>query len=134
MSAELPAESITSTFIPVTRPEVASVDVDGEVVLYDDTAGVMHRLNPTASVLWDCMDGTESLAGIAEDVAHAYRADFDVVLADVVGVTRSLGDKGLLVGVRRSPDDPGAEAVADREGADVDDGGEGPFVVEPPSP
>lgn len=133
MDAELPAESITAAFVPVTRPEVASVDVDGEIVLYDDIAGVMHRLNPTASVLWDCMDGTETLARIAEDIAHAYRADLDVVLTDVVAATRSLGDKGLLAGIRRSPDDAGAEPLV-ASGSDVEDGEDGPFVVEPPSP
>jgi hypothetical protein len=137
MSTELPSESITGVFIPSTRPDVAHVEVDGEVVLYDDVAKVMHRLNPTASVLWNCMDGSGTLIEIAGDLADAYRADAGAVLDDVVAVTRDLGDKGLLVGIRRSPDSPGVETAA--EDPDHDPGNaepaadDGPFVAEPPS-
>jgi hypothetical protein len=138
MSTELPAEAITADSVLSARPDVAQEEVDGEVVLYDDVAGVMHRLNPTASVLWACLDGTGTLSEIAVDLSRAYRADPDVVLADVVAMTRDLGDKGLLVGIRRSPDDPGAESGTDDAGGDPGNAtpasDDEPFVAEPPSP
>jgi hypothetical protein len=138
MSTDMPSASITAAFTPSARPDVAHVEVDGEVVLYDDAAGVMHRLNPTASVLYACMDGTGTLAEIAGDLARAYGADTDVVLADVVAVTRDLGDKGLLLGIRRDPDDPGAESGTEDAGDDPENAtpasDDGPFVAEPPSP
>jgi hypothetical protein len=138
MSTEVPAEAITADFIPSARPDVAQVEVDGEVVLYDDAAGVMHRLNPTASILWACLDGTGTLDEIAGDLAHAYGADTDVVIADVVALTRDLGDKNLLVGVHGTPDDPGAEGRAEDAGGGLGNAApasdDGPFVAEPPSP
>lgn len=101
MSEEHPldAGAITETFVATARPEVAQVEIDGEIVLYDDKTKVMHRLSPTAGQVWRCLDGSGNLAEIAADIADIYQADLGQVLADVVATARQFGSVGLLVGI-----------------------------------
>jgi hypothetical protein len=81
----------------VARPDLASVEVDDEIVLYDDTEHRLHRLNPTAATLWRCIDGTATLAEIAVDIAAVYQEDPKRVLADVVELARQFATEGLVV-------------------------------------
>ena len=99
MSADLAPDAITADFVAIARLDVVSVEVDGELVLYDDERQVMHRLSPTASALWQCLDGLGTLAEIAADIAAVYSAQPGQVLSDVVQATRHFGEEGLLVGI-----------------------------------
>ncbi len=125
MSRSLPIDAIDSAFTAMARRDVIAVDVDGEIVLYDDSRGVLHRLNPTASALWQRLDGTGTLGEIAADMADVFEVDCDRVLADVLMAARAFAQQGLLDGVGEPPelDDE------DRSG----EGGRGPFVAESPS-
>ena len=99
MESDLPVEAITDEFVATARPDVVGVNVDGEMVLYDDSRRVMHRLNPTATAIWLCLDGSGTLAEIALDMADVYRVDPAQVLSGVIDMVREFGSKGLLVGV-----------------------------------
>jgi hypothetical protein len=104
MSAkEIQPKSIRPTFVPQQRDEVASVEVDGEAVLYDERVGSLHVLNVTAALLWQCFDGTGSIDDIAADMADAFGTDPSVVRKDVLKITRQLGRQGLLAGVAPDP-------------------------------
>jgi hypothetical protein len=128
VSEEHAVEAVTADFVATARPEVVQVEVDGEIVLYDDKAKVMHRLSPSAGQVWRCLDGSGSLAEIAGDLADVYQVDPAQVLSDVVATARQFGSAGLLVGVGDQPDEeqdprtPGEDA--DREDPDS------PFVAE----
>lgn len=87
---------IDSSSVPLARPDLAAVEVDDEIVLYDDTTGRLHRLNPGAATLWRCLDGTGTLADVARDIAEVYHADPEQVLADVVELSRQFAGEGLL--------------------------------------
>lgn len=143
MTAELPAQAITSGFVAAPRPDLASAEIDGELVLYDDVTRLIHRLDRVATTLWLCLDGTSTLADIAADMADVYDADPARVLADVVSAARQLGSQGLLAGV--APDQEvaaqagqvaaGGEHPADgAAGRRPEDGASGPFLPEPPNP
>ncbi len=97
MSEPAAASSIAEDSVLTARGDVDCVEVDGEFVLYDDVLGVLHRLNPTASALWQCLDGSGTLEEIAADMADIYAADPAQVLADVVGTARRFDEAGLLV-------------------------------------
>ena len=84
-------------FVGLVRPDLASVEVDGETVLFDGRQSRLHRLNHTASTLWVCLDGTASLQDIARDIAEVYATDQTRVLNDLLRVARRLADEGLLV-------------------------------------
>jgi hypothetical protein len=133
LSSPLPIDAIDAAFTATARGDVVAVDVEGEIVLYDDSRGVLHRLNPTASALWQCLDGSGTLGEIAADMADVFQVDGDRVLADVLVAAREFGKQGLLVGVGEPPelDDPDG---ADRGGEDhTQEGDQGPFVAESPS-
>jgi hypothetical protein len=138
MSDLLLPECIGSDFVAIARSEVASVEVDGEIVLYDDATRRLHRLNPTASALWQCLDGTGTLADIAADIAEVYRTDVSAVLDQVIAVARQFGAEGLLVGVGDPIDLGDGSAQDGPDGAASSDapetGAPDPFVLEPPTP
>jgi hypothetical protein len=133
LSSPLPIDAIDAAFTAIARGDIVAVDIDGEIVLYDDVRGVLHRLNPTASALWQCLDGTGTLGEIAADMADVFQVDDDQVLADVLAAAHEFGRQGLLLGVGEPPelDDPKGM------GTEVDDHSEendqGPFVTEYPS-
>jgi hypothetical protein len=100
----LDAGAITEAFVATARPDVVQVEIDGEIVLYDDMAKAMHRLSPTAGQVWRCLNGSGNLADIAADIADVYQADPAQVLADVVAAARRFGSAGLLVGIASPPE------------------------------
>jgi hypothetical protein len=124
LSSPLPSDAIDAAFTATARSDVVAVDVDGEIVLYDDSRGVLHRLNPTASALWQCLDGNGTLGEIAADMADVFRVDGDRVLVDVLMAAREFAQQGLLVGVGEPP-----KLDEDRS----EEGNLRPFVAEAPS-
>ena len=80
------------------RSGLASVEIDGEIVLYDDGERRLHRLNPAAAIVWRCLDGTGTLAEIAGDIADVYGQRPEEVLAGVLEAARHLGAEGLVEG------------------------------------
>jgi peroxiredoxin len=90
---------IDAAFRPEAVADVASVELDGEMVLLNTATGRSHLLNPTAGLIWQCFDGTGTIDEIVVDLAEAFGADQETISADVIELARSLGDQGLLVGV-----------------------------------
>jgi hypothetical protein len=95
-------EGIDEDFIAGQSTEVASVELDGEAVLYDESDGSIHVLNATATVLWSCFDGSTPLREIISDLAESFALPADQMRGDVLVLAKELGAKGLLAGVRRS--------------------------------
>lgn len=104
---------MTPESVPVARSDVAGVEVDGEMVLYDDSQRRLHRLNPTAALVWQCLDGSASLREIAGDVAEAFSSDPRTVLADIVAVAGQFAEEGLLEGTGPAAEE---DSVAGRLG------------------
>ena len=103
------------------RPDLTAVEVDGEIVVYDDRRRRLHRLNPSATMLWNCLDGHATLAEIARDIADELNADSETVLSDIVSLAGALASEGLLVGTEDPP-----KAASSVPGS----GEESPFVAE----
>jgi hypothetical protein len=78
------------------RDDVAAVEVDGETVIYDPDAALLHHLDATATAVWHLIDGATTLGAIADALAARYAADLDVVRADVVRLARQLRDDRLV--------------------------------------
>ena len=57
-------------------------ELDGELLVYDETSDVACLLNPTASLVWRSSDGTRTVPELVEIVAaeHGDMADQDMVL------------------------------------------------------
>ena len=85
--------------VPRVKEPVAWVEVDGEVVIYDEATTSMHLLNNAATAVWMRCDGRASLAEIISDLAETYQADEGQIARDVTDLVGQLGSKGLLDGV-----------------------------------
>jgi len=105
--AEIGAEEIDEDLVMRFRSAVAAVELDGEAVLLDGDTGAVHTLNPTATLVWQCCDGTTSVREIIDDLAAVFPdAGRAGIAADVLELARSIGRQGLLVGVRADPPEP----------------------------
>jgi hypothetical protein len=90
---------IDGSFVPEARPTVGTVELEGEAVLLDEATGSLHLLNPVATVVWACFDGSGTIDELVADLSEAFGADAEQVRDDVVGLATELAGQGLLVGV-----------------------------------
>lgn len=99
MSRAIPPERIGPEFVPRPRATVHSVELDGELILFDPVTGGLHALDPIGALVWTGLDGRATAGQVAAELSEAFGADPEVVRADVVALLRGLGRAGLLRGV-----------------------------------
>lgn len=96
MSRPISPHDVEPSFAPRRRAEVTSVELDGETILYTGD-GALHKLDPIATALWNCFDGSVTLADLVEDLDGIYTdASHERVMTDVLACVRDLGGHGLL--------------------------------------
>lgn len=104
---EIDADEIDLDFIAQPRDTIVATEFDGELLLIDRERGFLSVLDPVGSIVWNCLDGRDTLADLAEELAEAFGAPVEVVRRDVLEMVRSVGRAGLLVGVAPPrPEDP----------------------------
>ena len=81
---------------PAHSSHVVWVDLDGEVVIFDERTNVTVVLNRTASTLWQVFDGTTTLGAIAAEFIATANAPAETIESEIVAVTRQLADRHLL--------------------------------------
>jgi peroxiredoxin len=97
------AAEIDGAFVPLQRPDVTAVVLEGEtVVLAEGEAGAFF-LDELATLVWNTFDGSASLDELAEDFADAFEGDLDVVRQDILTLTQDIGRSGLLQGIAYEP-------------------------------
>ena len=75
------------------HPAVLSVVALDRVVLFDERDARVHELNPSASLIWDAIDGRVTIGELAEHIAALVDQD---VRSEVIGTIRDLVAGGLL--------------------------------------
>jgi PqqD family protein of HPr-rel-A system len=94
---------------PRVRSDLTVVELDGEAVIYDERNGDLHRLNPTAALVFSLLDGSSTVDELAREVGEA----FSIPVGEIEGQLRALvvqfGESHLLVGA----EPPTAENEAD---------------------
>lgn len=88
---------------PRRRPQIAWVQLDGEAVLYDEESGDVHVLNPTGAIVWECLDGSITVAEVVGDLEAAYGDTTGTIRRDVMQLVTTLADAGLLVHTESTP-------------------------------
>ena len=83
------------------------VEIDGEVVIYDETDDSLHHLNPTASIIWQSCDGTVTVGEMAAEFAEAAGLPREQIEQDVKTAIRQLADAGLMDVPKRRKDSKG---------------------------
>jgi coenzyme PQQ synthesis protein D (PqqD) len=81
---------------PKRRLDISSRLIDGEAVVLDRQAGLVHQLNPTASYVWERCDGRSTVTDIARQLAQAFDVDPTVAMHDVQTIIRQMQDSHLL--------------------------------------
>ena len=61
--------------IPTRRTGLAFEDFDGECVVYDPDARVMHHLNASAAAVFRACDGTRTIDDVVDFTATEFAAD-----------------------------------------------------------
>jgi len=90
--------------MPVLSPESVLVRnerlawraLEGEAVILFPEVGTLHRLNPTGTRVWEQLDGSCSLATIAERLSGEFRVKPDEALHDLEALVSELLDAGLV--------------------------------------
>ena len=113
-------EDIDASFAPIPRESAVSYRFDDEVLIVDDRTGRIHVLNSIAAIVWECFDGTVTLGELAPELAEVFETPLEVVTADILAMTRQLGELGLLAGVAlfvpEPPPAPGVREVGESIG------------------
>lgn len=81
---------------PKRRLDVGARLIDGEAIVLDRQAGLVHQLNRTASYVWERCDGHSTVTDIAHQLAHAFDVDPTVAIHDVQMIIRQMHDSHLL--------------------------------------
>jgi hypothetical protein len=74
------------------------VELDGEAVIYDARNGDVHRLNPTATLVFSMLDGSTSLDVLARDLGEVYSQPVGLIDAQLQELVVQFGESHLLVG------------------------------------
>jgi hypothetical protein len=82
---------------PAAAPWVATVELDGEAVLFDERAGTLHHLDQVATIIWVRFDGSITLDALAGELSATFGAEPEQVRDDLLGFTRQLDAQQLLV-------------------------------------
>ncbi len=72
-------------------------EVDSEVLLLDTEFNLIHKLNQTASFIWQALDRARSTAEIARLLAMEYEVEEHIAVRDVVETLAKLRELKLVV-------------------------------------
>lgn len=103
---------IDDSFVLARLPSVATVEIDGESVLFDGASGSLHLLDPVGAIVWSCLDGSATLDELTTDLSDAFGAEPAQVRADVVELARDLFGRGLLHALPDGTAPSGAEPAS----------------------
>lgn len=78
-------------------PRAAWLAVENEVVIYTADTSMTYLLNPTASLLWQCLDGESTTDEILRDLADAFGIDAQRAFEEFAPVVKQWHDDGLVV-------------------------------------
>ena len=78
-------------------PGAATVEVADEVIVVDESIGVLHLLNPMGALVWRCFDGVSPLDEICADLADVHGVPVATVESDVSALAQRLLDERVAV-------------------------------------
>ncbi len=99
-----------ATFAPDDRPEaIADVEVavfEGEAVLFDVNASMVHHLNAVPAATWLCCDGETTVAEMIDELVETFAltepTDIETLTTAVHDSLARFASEGLLVGRPRA--------------------------------
>lgn len=86
---------MSSVLLP--HPDVHVVRLDDEKILFVPGGDTLHRLDPVAALVWDCLLPPAPLGEIVADLADAFGGNADQIAGDVLALAEELHAAGALV-------------------------------------
>jgi PqqD family protein of HPr-rel-A system len=83
---------------PRIREDLATAELDGEAVIYDERSGDLHHLNPTATIIFSMCDGTSTVREMSGEIAEAFGVPADDVERQIRSLLKEFREAGLLNG------------------------------------
>lgn len=87
--------------MPATKPRIRGdltlVELDQEAVVWDPLSGLVHYLNPMASLVLQLCDGSATVKETVADLADANEVEPAAIDADVKKLVKQFRDAGLVV-------------------------------------
>jgi Coenzyme PQQ synthesis protein D (PqqD) len=84
------AASIEHSDLTISR------EVNGEMLVLDGRAELIHQLNPTATFVWQQAHSGSAAADIAAALAEQYDVDFETAQRDVAATLARLRELNLV--------------------------------------
>jgi len=81
---------------PRVRSDLAVVELEGEAVIYDPESDELHQLNSTATIVFNCFDGTGTMKQIAEGISSSVGVPIEEVEKGVRALYRDFRERGLI--------------------------------------
>jgi hypothetical protein len=78
------------------RREIAWRSFEGEVIMVVTARDEIGHLNPVASFIWEALDGSTDLAGIAGRLEREFAVGRDEALEDTLAFASELLEKGMV--------------------------------------
>jgi hypothetical protein len=88
--------SLDPTARPRPAPHADWLDLDGEVVIYDERVARIRVLNPAGSLVWRLLDGTATIEEVVDDLVSVLELEHATVETDVRRLVAELHRGGLL--------------------------------------
>lgn len=84
------------SFVPARRDGISEAEVDGELVLLDNSTGALHVLNRVGAAIWSELDGARKVDEIVADLSNASGSQVERVREDVARFLHELASGDLL--------------------------------------
>lgn len=96
------AASSDNTFAATDSPQIVDgIEIavfEGEAVLFDERASMVHHLGAVAGAVWMCCDGDTTVEAITTELAEIFDTSETEIEAAVVDSLEHFVAEGLLVG------------------------------------
>lgn len=98
--------TVPLSYAPNRLSTVSELEVGDGVILYVEEADLIHRLNPSAELVWRLCDGEATVGQLSTEIAQEYGLKVEEVRPQIAALIGELDALGLVSG---EPVEPAGE-------------------------
>jgi len=102
-------------YFVVDQTKVVSETLDGETIIINLHTGAYYSLNPSASVVWECVAGTACSEDVVAVLCARYEGDPAEIGYAVKECMALLSEEGLIVPAENSTQTEASQSLASKE-------------------